>query len=419
MRRVLCVAGLIALAGVCYAADWTQFRGPQGLGVAADKGLPVKWSETENIVWKTDLPGAGSSSPIFVGDRIYLTTYSGYNVPNQDAGEMSDLKRHLVCLDRKTGDVKWTKDVPSELPEQDRIRDGHGYASSTLACDGKHLFAFFGKSGVFCFDLEGQPIWQKSVGTELSGWGSANSPVLFEDLVIINASVESQQLVALDKRTGKERWTAGGLLESWNTPLLVKNAKGQTEVAVSVPGKILSFNPKTGAPLWTCNTDINMYMVPSLVAEKDIIYCIGGKTNGMLAIRTGGKGDVTKSHRLWTGTKGSNVSSPVYHDKHLYFAKDNEAIVYCADAATGNIVYEERLPGRGGAQFYASPVLADGKLYYLSRDGKTFVIAAKPKFELLSTNQVGNWRDVCNASPVVADGRLFIRSDNYLYCIDE
>jgi outer membrane protein assembly factor BamB len=407
---------LAAVATIGLAADWPQFRGPEGEGVSADTGLPTTWGESENIVWKIKL-NPGTSSPIFVGDRIYLTSYSGYNVPGQSGGDQEDLKRQVVCLSRKDGKQIWATEVPSKLPEQDKIRDDHGYASNTAVCDGERIYAFFGKSGVFALDLKGKQLWHADVGDEIHNWGSAASPVLHSNLVIVNASVESQSLVALNKQTGKEVWRARGINDSWNTPILVKTQAGKTEIVVAIQGSVLGFDPANGNQLWTCDTDIPWYMVPSIVSEKGIVYCIGGRgTGGALAIKTGGRGDVTDSHRLWVGGKGSNVSSPILHEGHLYWAHESNGTVYCLNAETGDEMYAERLPRAG--QFYASPVLADGKIYYVTRDGKTFVVAAKPEFELLATNSLGRV-GTFNACPVVADGRLFLRSDQHLYCIDE
>jgi outer membrane protein assembly factor BamB len=407
-------AGWAAAQRTTCAADWPQFRGPGMQGVSGEPGLPTTWSATHNVAWQVELPGAGTSSPIVVGDQIVLTCYSGYNVAGQPAGQMADLQRHVVSLGRSAGRLQWRTEIPSRLPEQESIRDGHGYASSTPASDGERIYAFFGKSGVVALDMAGQLLWQTQVGDGLHGWGSAASPVLFGDLVIINASVESQSLVALHKRTGQEVWRARGIKESWNTPLLVKTPAGETELVVAIQGQVLGFDPVTGHKLWSCATDIQWYMVPSLVADQAIVYCIGGRTGGALAVRFGGRGDVTDTHRLWIGKKGSNVSSPVLHSRHLYWAHEQLGIVYCAEAATGAIRYEERLPRAG--QFYASPLLADGKIYYLARNGRAFVVAAQPKFELLATNELGDG-SAFNASPIAADGRLLVRSDRRLYTL--
>jgi outer membrane protein assembly factor BamB len=393
--------------------EWPQFRGPGGFGVSADKGVPVEWSATKNLVWKTDLPGPGTSSPVVVGSKIFLTCYTGYNVPGQGKGEMSQLKLHLLCLNKADGAITWTKDIEPKLPEQATIRDGHGYASSTPVADAERVYAYFGKTGVFAFDHAGKQLWQVDVGDRLNGWGSAASPVVVGDLLIVNASVESDTLFALDKKTGKEVWRVKGIRESWNTPIL-NTVGGKTELVVAVPEKLLAFDPTTGKQLWSCNTDIRSYMSPTLVAADGVVYCVGGRTNGSLAVTGGGSGDVTRTHRLWTSKKGSNVSSPIVHDGHLYWMNDKSETAFCVEAKTGQVVYEEVI-GRAG-QVYGSPVLADGKLYYPTRTGKVVVLAAKPQFEKLAVNEPLD-RSTCNASPAVVGGKLYLRSDKALYCL--
>jgi outer membrane protein assembly factor BamB len=393
--------------------DWPYFRGPTGMGTSTATGLPITWSLDENIAWKTELPGAGASSPVTFGDRIYLTSYTGYFVPGNEEGSLDDLKRHLIALNRADGSIVWDKPVAAKLPEESKIRD-HGFAANTPAVDDERIYVFFGKTGVFAFDHSGTQLWQADVGEKTNGWGTSASPVLYKDLVFINASVESESLVALDRKTGKEKWRAGGVREAWNTPVVVTAKSGREELIVATQGKILAFNPETGAPLWSCKTDIGWYMVPSVVAHEGIIYALGGRSGVVgLAVRAGGDGDVTESHRLWTSTKGSNVSSPIYLDGHVYWANE-QGIAFCAKADSGDVVYQQRLERAG--QIYASALLADGKLYYVSRDGRTFVIAAKPEFEQLALNELRD-RTVFNSGPVVDGSRLLIRSDKYLYCI--
>ncbi len=395
-------------------AQWRQFRGPNGLGVTS-ANLPTTWGPSKNIAWKTELPGPGTSSPVVTGDQIFLTCYTGYNIPGEASGSMDDLRLHLLCLKRSNGKIVWKRTVTPKLPEQGRIRESHGYASSTPVVDDKRVYVFFGKTGVFAFDHAGKEQWRASVGSRISGWGSAASPLLFGDLLIVNASVESGDLVALDKRTGKEKWRASGIREAWNTPLLMTTAKRQPELIVPILRQILAFDPSSGKKLWWCDTGITWYMVPSAVAGNGIVYSIGGRSGvAALAVRSGGRGDVTETHRLWMGKKGSNVSSPILHDGHLYWMHDNLGIAFCADAKTGKIVYQERIPRSG--QIYASPVLADGKLYFVSRSGRTFVIAAQPRFKLLAVNELEE-RGRFNASPAVADRQLLLRSNRYLYCI--
>ncbi len=394
--------------------DWPQFRGPDGQGVLNSGDLPKTWDSKKNILWKVELPGAGTSSPIVRGSRIYVTSYSGYNVPRQPRGEQDQLRLHLHCLDLKTGKLLWTTTVKPKLPEQETIRDEHGYASSTPAIDDERIYVFFGKTGVFAFSHEGEQLWQSDVGSNLNGWGSANSPVLVDSSVIINASVESESLVSLDRTTGKENWRVKGIKESWSTPIIQKTSSGEATIVVPMFGKILAINSKTGERIWSCDTDISWYMVPGLVAHDGIVYCIGGRAGGALAVRSGGSGDVTRTHRVWTGKKGSNVSSPIYHKGHLFWMNDKNETAYCANAETGAIVYEERIPRFG--EVYASPVLSGDSIYYLSRMGRVAVISAHPRFELISVNDFGE-RGIFNASPALTKGKLLIRSNRFMYCI--
>ena len=408
---------LLAVTGTyCQGEEnpWAAFRGPAGQGVDAAAKPPVQWSPTENMVWKAPLPGPGASSPIVWGDRIYLTCHTGFFVPGQSGGSQEDLRRHLIAMKLNDGSTLWNTALAAKLPEEDKIRD-HGFAASTPAADTERVYAFFGKSGVYAFDHSGKQQWQADVGSKTHGWGSAASPVLHKDLVIINASVESDSLVALDRATGKEKWRVGEIRESWNTPIVVSAKSGRLEMVVAAQGKILAFDPDTGKPLWSCKTDITWYMVPSLVHADGVIYCLGGRSGvAGLAVRTGGDGDVTGSHRLWTSQKGSNVSSPVIHQGHLYWVHEQQGIAYCAKAETGAVVYEERLPRAG--QFYASALLADGRLHYLTREGKTFVVSARPQFEQLAVNDLAD-RGIFNGSPVSLSDGLLIRSDKFLYRI--
>jgi outer membrane protein assembly factor BamB len=320
----------------------------------------------------------------------------------------------LLAINRKDGKIVWDKAVAAKLPEEDRIRD-HGFAANTPAADAERLYVFFGKSGVFAFDHSGKELWQADVGSKTHGWGTSASPVLYKDSVIINASVESGALYALDRQTGKEKWQAKGIRESWNTPVLITASSGRQELIVARQGDVLSFNPDTGEQLWSCKTDIGWYMVPSIVAADGIVYCLGGRSGTAgLAVRAGGSGDVTKSHRLWTSKNGSNVTSPVFLDKHLYWMHENRGVAYCAKGETGDVVYEERLNRAG--EVYASALLAEGRVYYLTRDGRTFVVAAKPSFDLLATNDLRDG-SIFNGSPAVDGNRLLIRSDKFLYCI--
>jgi outer membrane protein assembly factor BamB len=438
-RLACCVLFLI---GLCTAvgADWRQFRGPGGLGASAEKGLPVKWSSTENIVWRTKLPGPGASSPVTVGNLVFVTCYSGYGLDPKEPGKQEDLRRHLLCVDRLTGNILWTKDFEPSLPEHKYSGEGsyHGYAGSTPATDGERLYVFFGKSGVFCFDLGGKALWQATVGKGTNGWGSGASPLLYKDLVIVNASVESGAMVAFDKMSGREVWKAAGekvkkqdkkkddkkdkkheedyrIRGAWNTPMVVSVPSKAPELIISVENRVLAFNPDDGSPLWNAD-GVHRYCCPSVVQHDGVVYVIGGGHTS-LAVKAGGRGDVTNSHVVWRLGKGSNVASPVYHEGHLYWAGDN-GMVFCQDAATGKIVYDVRLdPPPPEGKVWASPVLADGKLYYVSRLGGAYVVAATPKYELLAHNVLADDKSRASGSVAVSEGQLLYRTDQYLYCI--
>ena len=260
--------------GSLAAADWPGFRGPRG-GVADDKDLPSQVTK-ENVLWKVKLPGAGTSSPVLTGDKILLTANAGYGtsitkgMSGKGGGggkgkggfgkggppdpEQKNLKLLLLCLDRKTGDTLWQKEIEPKLPETnftDMMRE-HSYASSTPVTDGKNVYTFFGKSGVHAFDLAGKKLWSADVGSSTHSWGSAASPVLYKDVLIVNAAIESKSLVGLNKNTGKEIWRQKGLGNTWGSPLLVETKDGKHEVVLNVPGKIAGYDPETGKELWTC-----------------------------------------------------------------------------------------------------------------------------------------------------------------------
>jgi outer membrane protein assembly factor BamB len=325
---------------------------------------------------------------------------------------MDKLMRHLVCVDHAKGTLLWTKDFKPALPESKYGPGGnesqHGYSSSTLASDGKRLYAFFGKSGVYCLDLDGNEMWHADIGTGTHGWGSSNSPVLYKDLVIVNAFIENGSLTALDKNSGKEVWRAKNIHESWTTPVLVDVPDGGAELVINESSAVLGFDPATGKELWRV-TGFGGYVCPSVVAHKGVVYVVREQA---LAIKAGGRGDVTESHVLWRSKgRGSTVPSPVYYDGRLYWAYGP---LYCLDAATGKEVYRKDISTPG---FYASPLAADGKIYCVSRFSGTFVFSAGPDFKQLAHNKFEDDDSRTNASPIVSDGCLLLRTDRYLVCI--
>jgi outer membrane protein assembly factor BamB len=414
-RASISLALLAAVSVHAGAADWPQFRGPGGQGIAAnEKNLPVHWDDNTNLAWKVELPGPGSSSPIVVGDHVLVTCYSGYGVPKQ-AGDPAKLKRHLLCFDR-AGKLRWQKEITADA--KDATYGGaylplHGYASSTPASDGKYVYVFFGVAGVVAYDLDGKQVWRTNIGTDVNSWGgAASSPILYKDLVIVNAGIERGGIVALDRANGHERWFATGSEWSWSTPHLVE-AAGHAECVVNLPGEIRALDPARGTMLWTCRGTKDFYVVPAPVAHDGIVFAIGGRDNMALAVKAGGKGQVDA---LWRIAKGSNVSSPVYHNGHVYYAHESGGVLYCVKASDGEVVYEKRLEPEAQL-IYASATLGDGKIYYVSRTDGVYVVEASPTFNQLAHNRFKGDTSVFNGSPAIADGRIYLRSDRYLYCI--
>ena len=428
----ICLAWSLSVAIVhpSSGADWAQFRGPNGSGVTRDTNLPLEWGDSKNLKWKTALPGPGSSSPIVFGERVFVTCYSGYGVDGDDPGNLEDLRRHLVCVDRTDGKVVWSKAVDAVLPEDPYAGMGipeHGYASNTPVTDGVRVYAFFGKTGVLAIDTEGNQLWQTGVGQESSSrrWGSAASLVLYKDMVIVNASEESQSIRALNKVTGEEVWKAEAraLELAYGTPVLVDRDDGGKELVIGVPYEVWGLNPDTGKLMWYAETELSGNVAPSPVASDGVVFILGGyPRTGSAAVRAGGKDDVTDSHVLWTSRDASYIPSPVVHDGHLHWVSD-QGVAFCVDAKSGETLYRERLPrasgGRGrGKPFYASVLLAGDRLYAVSRRGGTYVLAAKPEYELLAQNRFESDETDFNGSPAVAGGRVFLRSNRFLYCVE-
>jgi len=356
-----------------------------------------------------------------VGDRVFVTCYSGYGLSRQNPGQIDQLQRHLVCLDAATGRIVWQTAVQSAVRE-DEYRGfitEHGSASSTPVTDGENVYCLFGKSGVVAFTLDGRKLWQVSVGTESSNRrrGSAASPVLYKDMVIVNAAEESQSIRALKKSTGEEVWKAeASLLElASTTPGLVDAGDGKTELVIPVPNEVWAFNPDSGKLNWYCETRLTGNLSPSLNAKDSVIYVCGGyQGSGSLAIPAGGKGNVT-GNVLWNSRITSCVASPILFEGRLYCV-DDPGTAWCANAGTGEQVYRERLETGGGRPFYASPVLCEGRLFVPSRSDGVYVLEAGPGFRLLACNRLTDETDF-NASVAIANGQLILRSNRSVYCV--
>lgn len=411
-HRVLCVAMLCGSYILqLEAADWPRFRGPTGEGISNDLEIPTIWSKTTNLKWKLEMPGQGFSSPIVVGDHVFVTCFSRAD------DDTAQLTRHLLCVDRTEGRIVWSKSVVSDVAETDGPGFGtrHGHASHTPVSDGNRVFVLFGSTGVLAFDMTGKQVWQQNVGRENAAlFGSASSPILYKDSLIVTAGAESESIRALNKETGEELWKAEGasLSRCYCTPLIVRNAQGADDLIVSVPYEVWGLNPLSGKIKWYAASNVDTNSCPAAVSQDGIVYVIGGRSGGRIAIQTGGKGDVGESKVLWSQRGGSYVPSPVLYNDHLYWIND-QGVAYCVDANTGEEVSKKRL----GGQFYASAVLINDKLYVVSRFGGTYILEATPELTQIAHNTLGDDSDF-SGSPAVSDGQLILRSDTHLYCIE-
>ncbi len=415
-RQGWVAATWLIAASVACGGDWPGFRGPKGLGTSDDKGLPVTWNAMDNVAWKTRLPGPGASSPIVCRDRVFVTCYTGYGLGKGKGGDVKDLRLHLICVDRKSGKILWQSDVTAKQPENDynRYIAEHGYATSTPASDGERVFAFFGRTGVLAYNFDGKELWHIDVGKGLNTWGSGSSPILHKNLVIVAAGVESDSLYAFDKQTSKQVWRVKGISDCWSTPLLIDVPGGKTELVISIQGTMVGYDPDTGVQLWECEGITSSAATSSPVAGNGIVYAMGaaaGFSRTMVAVRAGGKGDVSKTHIVWKKNVGANVTSPILVGEHLYWISSQ---IGCLRADTGALVYQERL--YDGRMEYVSPVAADGKIFAFTRQSGAFVVAAGGKFAKLAHNDLGD-ASIFNASPAISDGQLFTRSNEFLYCL--
>ncbi|MBL8795256.1 MAG: PQQ-binding-like beta-propeller repeat protein [Planctomycetia bacterium] len=354
-----------------------------------------------------------------------MTCYSGYGAGGA-ADDQKSLRRHLVCVNADDGKIVWSKAVAPVLPE-DSFRgflSQHGYASHTPASDGERIYCFFGKTGVVAFDLDGKQLWQTSVGTgsATSGWGTGASLIVHQDMVIVNASAESGSVWALNKKTGKEVWKAADVRNTWCTPAVVQTREGKPELVITVPHEVWGFDPATGKKLWSAEVGVGEFPIPGVVTEKDVAFVAGGRGKGggsVAAVRVGGRGDVTNTHVLWKSSEYSPVPTPVLVDGKLYCLNDS-GFAFCVDAATGKQVYRERPLGGGAGgnrSTYASMVAANGKLYALSRTAGTYVIACRGEYEQIARNSFASDKTDFNGTPAISNGRLFLRSNTHLYCV--
>ncbi|MGE0885540.1 MAG: PQQ-binding-like beta-propeller repeat protein [Blastocatellales bacterium] len=423
--------------GAAETSNWPQWRGPDSQGVSNDKNLPTEWSDTKNVLWKTELPGKGFSQPIIWGNRVFLTT----DVEGGPAPESHKAPKHMVgekefthpdwdgvnrlhtfktlCLDRDTGKILWEQTSYEGTTYDYRHKRGN-YAAPTPVTDGKYVWTYFGSEGVYCYDFKGKLIWKKSLGPiGTMGMGVGTSPVLHENLVILICDQEfdgkNSFMLALDKKTGKEIWRVKrDISVSWATPVIVKTPQ-RTELIASGNEALISYDPATGKEIWRAAGLKSHAIATPVVGHGLVILSSGYPSKVITAVKLGGNGKLDGTDNIvWRYNKGTAyVPSPILYGDYLYLMSD-AGILTCLNPKTGEVVYEGgRVPV--ATKFYgASPVAFDGKILLTSDDGDTYVIKAGPKHEVLGTNSIG---EPSRTSIAIADGKLFIRGDKHLFCI--
>ncbi len=422
--------------------DWPYWRGPAADGMAVGDA-PLNWSDTQNIKWKIDVPGRGSSSPVLWGDRIFLTTAIPTGSPAQSGAPAAPPARGrmgfggpppvendfvVLCIDKKTGNELWRRTAKTATPHESHHGQYGSFASNSPVTDGKRVYAFFGSRGVYCYDMDGKLVWQKDFNVKMRmrmAFGEGMAPVLSGDRLILVFDHEgdpganppaSSFMVVLDKNSGKEIWRADrDEKTNWSAPLVV-DYKGKKQIVVSATKRVRSYDFETGKEIWQCG-GLGENPIPHPVRQNDLIFAMTGYTRGpnLIAIRLGREGDLTGSDAVvWSQNKGTSYTpSPVIHDNKLYFLTD-DAKFSCLNASTGEPYYHQsRIPN--AANFKSSPVGANGKLYMADEDGNIFVVRMGEKFEILAANKLTDQMFI--ATPAIVGGEIFLRSQSRLYCI--
>jgi outer membrane protein assembly factor BamB len=442
MRSAL-VLGLLVLShsGNVLAQQWPSFRGPKASGIADGLDLPTTWDAEagENVLWETAIPGLGHSSPVVWGDRVFLTTAVSED-PNSifihgldgKIDRRTDLSPHswrVYALDGSSGAILWQREAHAGTPRIQRHRK-NTYASATPVTDGKHLVVWFGSEGLHCYDLDGRLLWKQELGVMDAGasyddtydWGIASSPIIHENLVIVLADGQGDSFIAaFDLRTGKRAWrTSRDVISSFSTPT-VHDGPPRAELIVNGAQKVHGYDPQTGRQLWELRGSSKNTTPTPIVAHGLFFVVSGYRVKPIFAIRPGASGDITPEEGTrtnefvaWSSDRdGSYITTPIVYGDYLYTCQNN-GVLACFRARTGERVYRQRVAA--GTAFSASPIAADGRLYFTSEDGEVYVVRAGPRYELLATNRMG---DVCMATPAVSQGQIIFRTLRRLVAVGD
>jgi len=393
--------------------DWPGWRGPTRQGVSSETAIPTKWSETENVAWKTAIPGLGWSSPIVYGDGVFVTSAT-------DGGASC----RVIRVDRRTGKIKWDKEVFRQIPGN--RQEHNSYATPTPVTDGRRVYAAFYDGGIAAVSFDGRIAWVNREHKYYSVHGSGASPILHDDLLIFPYDTTSDGedkavghtkpwdqsfILALDKNTGKLRWKAKrGLSRVAHVTPQVMNVEGQPQLVSGAGDVVQAFDLKTGGLLWQARS-VGEGVVPSVVIGDGMIFTASGFGDPAIrAVRPGGRGDVTQTNIAWEIKKAVPMVPSFVYVNGLLFTISEGGVAQCIKATTGETIWQQRI----GGKHYASPIYADGKIYFLSEEGESTIIKAGPQFEIVASNRLN---ESCQASYAVSRGQLFIRTRENLYCI--
>ncbi|MBI2928651.1 MAG: PQQ-binding-like beta-propeller repeat protein [Verrucomicrobia bacterium] len=394
---------LLCFGPLGHAEDWPWWRGPRGDGTSAETKVPIHWSATNNIAWKTEIPGVGHASPVVRGGKAFLV-----------AALLDTQERVLLCLDRKSGKVFWQRAVLKSPLE--RKHPLNSFASSTPATDGDSVYVAFLERDqmlVAAYDLDGQQRWLVRPGAFTSMHGFCSSPLLFKDKVIVNGDHDGDSyLVALDRASGRTLWKTprDNHTRSYCAPL-IRELAGRTQMILSGDKSVASYDPNTGARHWVIDGPTEQFVAsPVHSAKTGLVYVTGGfPDHHLLAIRPDGTGDVTRTHIVWRTNKGvAYVPSPIIAGDYFLIVSDS-GVAHCFDAASGKLFWQERM-----GEHHASLVSANGLIYFLNDDGVMNVVKPGPEFVRVAQNALG---EKCFASPAISEGQMFIRSEKHLFCV--
>lgn len=414
--------------------NWHQWRGPLATGAAPQADPPVRWSEENNVQWKVPIDGAGSSTPIIWGDKVFLLTSINTGKVDPDLPKPEDQPDRpfgikfpntfyqfvVLCLDRGSGEELWRRVAIEMIPKQGHHGDNN-FASSSPTTDGERLYVWFGSAGwMFCYDLEGELLWKRELGqVEMRrSFGEGSSPVVHGDRVVLSRDNEGQSyIVALDAKTGEVTWKVDRDEQSaWATPLVIQH-NGRAQVVTNASNRVRSYDLRDGSLIWECGGQVGN-VTPSPVTEGSLVFCMSGyRGSALYALPLDSQGDITGSERIaWSRDRGTPyVPSPLLYDGILYFNQSNNAIMSSIDADTGETVIEPtRMPAI--RRIYASPVGAAGRIYFFGRDGAALVIEHGRQFKVVAENRLFEGTD---ASPALVGKQLFVRGVKHLYCLAE